>query len=129
MRDLRGHTPFDARLCQECGLEAAEPEAGDKHGHHVTCRACGTTQTHLLKALPCTNCPAQEPTTSLGYGQQLAVARLPDGSPYLMGSVPQGITWPWRYPCSACKMSTLLSATDFNRLRLMEPAEYLALLP
>ena len=127
---LEGHDLADARPCPNCRLVTAEPDdPADKHQHAVTCRACGTTQTHLLRALPCTNCsPQGDLTTSLGPGQKLAVARMADGSPYFMGSV-QGVKWPWRYRCSACKMTTLISATEFNRLRLMEPAEYLPLLP
>jgi hypothetical protein len=131
VRIHEGHEAFDAGPCPECGIEAAEPEPGDKHQHHLTCRACGTTQTHLLKALPCANCPPRpgEPTTAFaGVGDERAIARLKDDTFYLMGATPHGVRWPWRYKCAACKKTTQITAAEFNRLRLMEPEEYLPLL-
>jgi len=129
-RVLDGHTPFDARPCPSCGVVAAEPEPDDSRHSVVTCRACGVTATQLVKVLPCEHCEPKELTTTLGTGagRLFAGARLADGSPYIMGSVPIGVKWPWRYKCAECKRTTAITAAEFNSLRLLEPAEYLPLL-
>lgn len=69
-----------------------------------------------------------DPTTAFGVGEERAIAKLKDGTPYLMGGAPQGAKWPWRYKCAGCKTTTEITAAEFNRLRLMEPEEYLPLL-
>lgn len=48
------------------------------------------------------------------------VAVLSDGSPYLTGRIH---TFPYKYTCKACKMPSVLSQLDWNRLPSVKQEE------
>ena len=106
---LTDHEVTNARPCQECGLEAAEPL--DPHGTRHGCRACGVVQVHLVKVLPCGRC-----------GQ----AKLPGNQPYYIGRAPS--QFPFKYSCVQCKRVNTITASEWSRLPSLEPEEYVGML-
>ena len=106
---LTDHETFNAGVCPECGVDAAEPL--DERGTRRGCRACGVVQVHLLKVLPCQRC-----------GQ----AKLNGGQPYTIGRAP--LNFPFSYSCAQCKRSGQITAAEWSRLPSLEPEEYIGML-